>query len=126
MQINVKLKGTTVTVSPSGAEVNGNGNQSLQWQMKDDSDQFDFDNPPITFDSSSAPITGISADGSNAGATDNVSVEGDFTYHVHLIDAQGNHITYPPTTSTARNTLTTSSKMMLGSGTDPTIKNRPN
>ena len=127
MQINIKLKGTTVSVHPLTPELNGQGNQTLQWNAQDDSDQFDFDNPPITFDASDAPITGISGNGNAASATDNVNTQGDYTYHVHLIDSQGNHITYP-STSGGSNTMTASlvsAKNMLGTGTDPTIRNRP-
>src|SRR5881392_3680931 len=119
MQIQIKLKGTTVTVHPLDPEVTGVGNQSLQWQAHDNSDQFNFDNPPITFQQN-APISGISGSGNTASATDNVTVSADFTYQVHLIDSQGNHITYP---SSGTNTAT-QPKMMLGTGTDPTIKNR--
>jgi len=120
MQIQIKLKGTTVTVNPLTPEINGQGNQSLQWQAHDNSDQFDFDDPPITFQQN-APITGISGSGNTASATDNVTQSADYTYQVHLIDSQGNHITYPSSSTDS----TTQSKMMLGTGTDPTIKNRP-
>lgn len=129
MQINIKLKGTTVSVNPLTPTLNGQGNQTLQWQAQDDSDEFDFDTPPITFDASDAPISGISATGDTASGTDDVSIQGDFTYHVHLIDAQGNHITFPPTTAASRartplNTLTASAMGVMGTG-DPTIKNKP-
>jgi|GEM_PF-2730936 hypothetical protein len=126
MQINIKLKGSTVSVHPLAPEVTGGGNQTLQWNAQDDSDQFDFDTPPITFDSDSAPISGISGSGNSASATDNASASGDYTYHVHLIDSQGNHITYPPTTSSTRtNTMTASAMNLMGGTTDPTIKNKP-
>lgn len=125
MQITIKLKGSTVTVHPLAPELTGGGNQTLQWNAKDDSDEFDFDDPPITFDSSSAPISGISASGNNASATDNASTSGDFTYHVHLIDSQGNHITYPSTTSATRTNTTASAMNLMGGTTDPTIKNKP-
>lgn len=124
MQIQIKLKGTTVSVHPLDPEINGQGNQSLQWNAKDDSDQFDFDDPPITFDSSTAPISGISGSGNTASATDNVSTSGDYTYHVHLIDSQGNHITYPSTT-TGSNAAGVTRMGVMGTG-DPTIKNKPN
>ena len=129
MQINIKLKGTTVSVSPLTPTMNGQGNQTVQWQAEDDSDEFDFDTPPITFDSANAPFTGISGSGDTASGTDDVSVQGDFTYHVHLVDSQGNHITWPPTAAAARartplNTLTASAMGMMGTG-DPTIKNKP-
>ena len=129
MQINIKLKGSSVSVSPLTPTMNGQGNQTLQWNAQDDSDQFDFDDPPISFDAADAPISGISASGNSASATDNVSTSGDYTYHVHLIDGQGNHITWPPTTAAARartplNTLTASAMGVMGTG-DPTIKNKP-
>ena len=128
MQITIRLKGTSVSVSPMEPILNGQGNQTLQWQAKDDSDQFDFDTPPITFDTS-APISGINASGATASATDDVSVEGDFTYHVHLIDAQGNRITWPPTAQAAARAKApmnlASAGTMGAMTTDPTIKNRP-
>ena len=129
MQINIKLKGTTVSVSPLTPTMNGQGNQTVQWKAEDDSDEFDFDTPPITFDSASAPFTGISGSGDSASGTDDVSVQGDFTYHVHLVDSQGNHITWPPTGAATRartpsNTLVASAMGVMGTG-DPTIKNKP-
>ena len=129
MQITIRLKGTTVSVNPIAPTLTGHGNQTLQWQAQDDSDQFDFDTPPITFDTT-APITGISASGDSASATDDVSTQGDYTYRVHLIDAQGNHITWPPTgqagmrSRSPMNALADSAMGVMGS-TDPTIKNRP-
>jgi hypothetical protein len=129
MQINIKLKGSSVSVSPLAPTMNGQGNQALEWKAQDDSDQFNFDDPPISFDSSSAPFSGITGSGNTASATDDVSTSGDYTYHVHLIDGQGNHITWPPTTAAARartplNTLTASAMGVMGDG-DPTIKNKP-
>ena len=130
MQINIKLKGSTVSVSPLTPTLNGQGNQTLQWQAQDDSDEFDFDTPPITFDASDAPVTGISGSGDTASGTDDVSVAGDFTYHVHLVDSQGNHITWPSTSQAGArarapmNTLTASAMGVMGTG-DPTIKNKP-
>ena len=129
MQINIRLNGNTVSVSPLTPTINGQGNQTLQWKAEDNSDEFDFDNPPITFDASDAPITGINANGDTASATDNVNTAGDYTYHVHLIDSQGNHITWPPDGSTSthgksmRSSLVSTQGVMTG--TDPTIKNRP-
>lgn len=128
MQITIRLKGTSVSVSPMEPILNGQGNQTLQWQAKDDSDQFDFDTPPITFDTS-APISGISASGNTASATDDVSIQGDFTYHVHLIDQQGNRITWPPTAQAAARAQApmnlASASTMGAMTTDPTIRNRP-
>jgi hypothetical protein len=132
MEITIRLNGSNVSVTPLAATLNGQGNQTLQWKAQDNSDEFDFDNPPITFDASDAPISGISGSGDTASATDNVSSSGDYTYHVHLIDSQGNHITWPPTAaaganaseraSTLRSGLVSSQGVMT---TDPTIKNRP-
>jgi hypothetical protein len=134
MPIQVKLKGTTVTVHPMDFDVTQTGNQQVQWQPHDNSDEFDFDTPAITFDDSSAPFSNLSTNGDNASATDNVTDTADFTYHVHLIDSSGNKITYPPTTSAAPSVSVSANKAgggdramnMLGTGTDPTIKNRPN
>lgn len=129
MQINIRLNGSTVSVSPLAPTINGQGNQTLQWKAEDNSDEFDFDNPPITFDASDAPISGINASGDTASATDDVSTSGDYTYHLHLIDSQGNHITWPPTAAagahanTLRSGLVSTEAAMTG--TDPTIKNRP-
>jgi len=123
MQINIKLKGSTVSVHPLTPELTGGGNQTLEWRAQDDSDQFNFDNPPITFDSSSAPISGISGSGNSASATDNASTSGEYTYHVHLIDSQGNPITYPSTT-TGSNAAGVTRMGVMGTG-DPTIKNKP-
>jgi hypothetical protein len=128
MQINIRLNGNTVSVSPLAPTINGQGNQTLQWKAEDNSDEFDFDNPPITFDATDAPISGINAEGDSASATDNVSTSGDYTYHVHLIDSQGNHITWPPSGSqtqarSMRGSLVSTQGVMTG--TDPTIKNRP-
>ena len=63
MQINVRLKGSSVSVSPLTPTMNGQGNQTLEWKAQDDSDQFDFDDPPISFDSNTAPISGITGSG---------------------------------------------------------------
>lgn len=132
MEITIRLNGNNVSVTPLAPTLNGQGNQTLQWKAQDNSDEFDFDDPPITFDSSDAPITGINASGDTANATDNVSTGGDYTYHLHLIDSQGNHITWPPTAaagthasaqaSPPRSNLVSAQGMMT---TDPTIKNRP-
>jgi hypothetical protein len=126
MQIQVKLKGTSVTIHPLAPEITGGGDQTLQWQPHDNSDEFNFDSPAVTFDQANAPISGLSSSGDNASATDNASTQGDFTYHVHLIDSQGNKITYPSTTSgTSTMTSSLASSKMAMTDTDPTIKNRP-
>jgi hypothetical protein len=127
MEITIRLNGNNVSVTPLTPTINGQGNQTLQWKAQDNSDEFDFDDPPITFDASDAPISGISGSGDTASATDNVSTSGDYTYHVHLIDSQGNHITWPPAhaserASTLRSGLVSAQGTMT---TDPTIKNRP-
>ena len=137
MPIQVKLKGTTVTINPMTFDATGQGNQTLEWKPHDNSDAFDFDSPAITFDDPQAPISGITASGDEASATDSVSASGEYSYHVHLIDAQGNHITYPPPDSGTDATMKASkrnnpaatggvSAMGAMTGTDPTIKNRPN
>lgn len=116
MTIKVKLTGTAVSVHPMNYPVN-NGNHTVNWGPHQDTDTFTFDDPAITFDDANAPISGVTASGDTASGTDangnNGSQDADYTYHVHLIDAGGNKITYP----------TTSPKTTDG---DPTIKNRPN
>jgi len=99
MHIKVKLKGSSVTIDPMVFSVK-HGNHPIKWKMKDDSDQFDFDNPPVTFDNANAPMSTPTPHGSSADSNDsnqNSSANGvDYTYHVHLIDPSGGKITYPP------------------------------
>ena len=131
MAIKVKLKGSTVTVHPMVHPVD-KGNRPVQWGPHENSDTFTFDDPPITFDDPDAPISGLTASGDSASGTDDnsVSTDTDYAYHLHLIDADGNRITFPPTgnrmrpgqTTQTGNTMQTESMKLQG---DPVIKNRP-
>ena len=102
MAITIKLKGTTVTIHPMSHPVSYGGGQ-IDWNPKDDSDKYNFDDPPIVFDNENAPITVNTPNGANASAADNnqnnSGQDVGYTYHVCLIDASGNHITYPPMSS---------------------------
>lgn len=115
MNIKVKLEGSSVTIDPNPYTVK-HGRKEIKWKQKDKSDQFDFDDPPITFDDPHAPMSGLAPDGNTATCTDdNQNDSGqdrDYGYHVHLIDANGKHITYPPMESPKADG-------------NPTIKNRP-
>lgn len=115
MAITVKLKGSAVTIDPMSHPMNY-GNGDIDWKQKDDSDEYNFDDPPIIFDSSSAPITIGTPNGADASGTDNnqnnSGQDVGYTYHVCLIDANGNHITYPPMNSPANDP-------------NPTITNKP-
>jgi hypothetical protein len=100
MAINVKLQGTTVSIHPEAFAVNYGSGQSIEWHPHDNSDEFDFDDPAITFDDANAPITIEPPDGDQASGTDNnqngTGQDVDYSYHVHLIDSSGGKITYPP------------------------------
>lgn len=130
MTIKVKLSGSTVTVHPMVHPVD-KGNRSVQWGPHENSDTFTFDDPPITFDDPNAPISGITASGDNASGTDTnaTTTDIDYGYHVHLIDASGNHITFPSSGDTTRGSaaqkrdaMQAESMMVAG---DPVIRNRP-
>jgi hypothetical protein len=131
MAIKVKLNGSTVTVHPMVHPVD-KGNRPVQWGPHENSDTFTFDDPPITFDDPEAPISGITASGDSASGTDDnrASADTDYGYHVHLIDAAGNRITFPPTGSRMRaapttqtaNTMQAESRLLQS---DPVIRNRP-
>jgi hypothetical protein len=131
MAIKVKLNGSTVTVHPMVHHVD-KGNRPVQWGPHENSDTFTFDDPPITFDDPDAPISDITATGDSASGTDDnsASADTDYGYHVHLIDAGGNHITFPPTGSRMRAGRTTQTgtamqaESMMVQG-DPVIRNRP-
>lgn len=131
MAIKVRLKGDTVTVHPMVHPMN-KGNRPVQWGRHENSDAFTFDDPPITFVDPEAPFTGITASGDSASGTDDnsASIDTDYGYRVHLIDADGNRITYPAN----------GGRMQSGGGTqaedaplagnrtiqsDPVIRNRP-
>jgi hypothetical protein len=131
MTIKVKLKGSTVTVHPMVHPVD-KGNRPVQWGPHENSDSFTFDDPPITFDDPEAPISGITASGDSASGTDanNASADTDYGYQVHLIDADGNRITFPSTGGRTRPGQATQTgdtmqaeSMLLQS--DPVIRNRP-
>lgn len=100
MAINVKLKGSTVTVHPESFSVDFGNGQTLEWKPKDDSDPYDFDDPAITFDDANAPITVAPPEGADAtGADNNSNTTGQnvaYSYHIHLKDSLGNHFTHPP------------------------------
>ncbi len=117
MAIKVKLKGSTVTIHPDTFDVNYGNGKTVEWKPKDDSDSYDFDDPAITFDDSAAPISVGTPSGDEVSATDNnqntSGQDVSYTYHVHLIDANGNKITYPPMNSPAQDL-------------NPTITNKPN
>jgi hypothetical protein len=130
MTIKVKLSGNTVTVHPMVHPVD-KGNRPVQWGPHENSDTFTFDDPPITFDDPNAPISGITASGDNASGTDanTTTTDTDYGYHVHLIDAAGNHITFPSTgdatrgnAARKRDAMQAESRMVAG---DPVIRNRP-
>jgi hypothetical protein len=131
MTIKVKLNGNTVTVHPDIHAVN-KGSRPLEWGPHENSDTFTFDDPPITFYDPNAPISGITATGDSASGTDNntSTTDTDYGYQVHLIDAAGNHITFPATDGTTRgeratqkrNTMQAESMMAEN---DPVIRNRP-
>lgn len=125
MAIKVKLKGSTVTVHPMVHPMN-RGNRPVQWSPHENSDTFTFDDPPITFDDPDAPISGITASGDSASGTDDnsASADTDYGYHLHLIDATGNRITFPPTGSRTNPEQTTQTENMMLKG-DPVIRNRP-
>lgn len=128
MAIKVKLKGNTVTVHPPVHAVN-RGNRPVDWGPHENSDAFTFDDPPITFDDPDAPFSGITASGDTASGTDDngATADTDYGYRVHLIDADGNRITYPANGSTARNTQLANARQG-GDGllqSDPVIRNRP-
>jgi hypothetical protein len=124
MAIKVKLNGSTVTVHPMVHPVD-KGNRPVQWGPHENSDTFTFDDPE-------APISGITASGDSASGTDDnsASADTDYGYHVHLIDAAGNRITFPPTGSRMRaapttqtaNTMQAESRLLQS---DPVIRNRP-
>lgn len=128
MAIKVKLNGSTVTVHPMVHPVN-KGNRPVEWGPHENSDTFTFADPPITFDDPEAPFTGITASGDSASGTDDNSAtaDTDYGYHVHLIDAHGNHITYPASGSTTRSTQVASARQVEDSSllSDPVIRNRP-
>ena len=115
MTIKVKLTGNTVSVHPMDYPVN-NGNHTVQWGPHEHSDTFTFADTPISFDDPAAPIGDLSASGDTASGTDDNTNNGgqdtDYGYHLHLIDANGNPITWPPLEN----------KMMTN---DPMIRNRP-
>lgn len=99
MTIKVKLKGKKVKVRPLHYGMK-HGSHPIAWEMDDDSDKFDFADPPLIFDDSKAPMSDVSHHGGNASCTDNNQNETDsdmvYRYHVHLINARGSSITYPP------------------------------
>ena len=131
MAIKVKLNGSTVTVHPMVHPVD-KGNRPVQWGPHENSDTFTFADPPITFDDPDAPISDITASGDSASGTDDNSASTDTDYgrDYSLIDAAGNHITFPPTgsrmkagrTTQTANTMQTESMMLQD---DPVIRNRP-
>lgn len=131
MAIKVKLNGSTVTVHPMVHAVD-QGHRPVQWGPHENSDTFTFADPPVTFDDPDAPISGITASGDNASGTDDnsASADTDYAYHVHLIDAAGNRITFPPAgsrmgagrTTQTPNAMQAESTQLLS---DPVIRNRP-
>ncbi|MCJ0825811.1 hypothetical protein MQC88_07555 [Luteimonas sp. 50] len=131
MAIKVRLRGDTVTVHPAVHAMN-RGKRPVEWRPHENSDTFTFDDPPITFDDPGAPFTGITASGDSASGTDDNSAtaDTDYGYHVHLIDADGNHITYPAkggTMPAGRSTQVANARQG-GDGllqSDPVIRNRP-
>lgn len=131
MAIKVKLNGSTVTVHPMKQPMD-KGNRPVAWGPHDDSDAFTFDQPPITFDDPEAPISDITASGDSASGTDynDTSVDIEYSYHLHLIDASGNRITFPPEGSRMGPGRTTQSANTMQAGStslqsDPVIRNRP-
>ena len=96
--ITVKLEGRKVTISPPGCDM-PHGRHDIEWRLEDDSRNYDFDIPPVSFDDPRAPIINISPNDKFATCTDvnqNETPGGiSYGYHVFLKDTAGHTITYP-------------------------------
>ena len=131
MSIRVTLdKKGRVKVNPDHLPVD-RGSHTVFWQVGSESETLHFDDPPVTFGASS-PFSAIATDGDVASALDTNNNGGntdiDYAYALHLIDGEGNRITYPSNGSSGAS----GSRQAAGTGTpstltgsDPTIKNRP-
>lgn len=113
--IEIILQGLNVSILPLNFQAD-HGKSEVKWKAKDHSDWFDFDTPPITFDDLQAPMSAPTSLDGTASCTDvNHNSSGNnvpYAYHVHLIDGNGHHITYPPKDDPAKDG-------------HPTISNKP-
>jgi hypothetical protein len=114
MTIKVKLKNKKVTITPPHYSVK-HGSHPIAWESDDDSEKFDFAEPPLTFDDPKAPMSNPSHLGGNATCTDNNQNGTDsdmvYRYHVYLIGPHG-PVTHPRMKSRIRDG-------------DPYIHNKP-
>ena len=131
MSIKVTLdKKGGIKVKPERLPVD-RGSHTVFWQVGSQSEALRFDDPPVTF-SASSPFSAIATDGDVASALDTNNNGGntdiDYAYELHLIDGDGNKITYPSNGSSgasgSRQAATGAASTLAGG--DPTIKNRPN
>ena len=132
MSIKVTLdrKGD-IKVKPDHLPVD-RGSHTVFWQVGSQSETLSFDDPPVTF-GVRAPFSAIATDGDVASALDPNNNGGntdiDYPYELHLIDGDGNRITYP---SNGKSGVASGSRQAAATGTastltggDPTIKHRP-
>lgn len=115
MHIKITLTDENVSIDPPNFVAN-HGTSTLKWKAKDESQRFDFDDPPITFDDPHAPMGPPSVEDGTASCMDVNNNTGKtnapYSYHVHLITRKGKHITYPPKHDPAKDG-------------HPTISNKP-
>ena len=91
--ITVKLNNKNeISIDPLSCDVEF-GSHQIEWKMKDDSEEFDFADPPVTFDNTLAPMRNISPNGRTATCTDNNQNGGkqaiSYSYNLHRIGPEG-------------------------------------